>query len=148
MKKQEEVFNTNQFSKYLETNKTKIDESLVSLRFLKQIDIFLYNNSLNQKDLAVAMNVSEPYISQLMAGTKKINMKFINSFEKKFKVEFSLKLNNVNSNYLVIDVYSDNALKLNLNRVDFTDMNSFSFSNNTSVSYELKNKINPIVIIE
>ena len=78
------VVNQNLLHSYIENNREKIDVALVSLRIIKQIDIFLDNNDINQKDLANELEISESFVSQLMSGTKKINVKILNKFEKKY----------------------------------------------------------------
>lgn len=80
----------------IEEKRNKIDEVLVSLRFLKKIDDFLIETNCSKRELANKLNCSESYISQLMAGTKKINVSFINKFEKYFNIEFEVKLRDLN----------------------------------------------------
>ncbi len=106
----DQLIQYNNFESYPDQNKNDIDESLVSLRFLKQIDDYLEIRNLKNRDLANALGFSESYISQLMTGVKKINISFINKFENKFNLEFDIKIkdcsnrnffrfNNVNSVY-------------------------------------------------
>ncbi|MGA9212356.1 helix-turn-helix domain-containing protein [Kaistella sp.] len=75
-----------------------MDESLVSLRFLKEIDDYLEYKNLTNRDLANALGFSESYISQLMTGVKKINISFINKFEKNFNLEFDIKIKDCTKN--------------------------------------------------
>lgn len=77
---------------YLDENREKIDEALVSLRFMKEIDEFLDFTNVSQREFASSIGYSEAYVSQLMSGTKKFNSSFINKFEKKYDVEISFKI--------------------------------------------------------
>lgn len=71
---------------YIEKNREKLDEALVSLRLIKEVDTFLDNNSISNKELAINLGYSQSFISQLMSGVKKINTSFINKFEKTYNV--------------------------------------------------------------
>ena len=84
----EVVNNTsNSLNSYIEDNRMKIDEALVSLRLMKEIDNFLDINEVSQRDFANSIGYSEAYISQLMSGTKKFNASFINKFEKLYDIK-------------------------------------------------------------
>lgn len=80
-------------SSYLDKNRKRINEALVSLRLMKEVDDFIVINNINQKDLASQLDYSNAYISQLMTGAKKINASFINKFEQAYdvKIEFKIK---------------------------------------------------------
>lgn len=77
---------------YIDSNREKIDESLVSLRFMRQVDEFLDYKNLSNKDLSVALGYSESFVSQLMSGTKKINTSFISKFENRYNVKVDFKI--------------------------------------------------------
>lgn len=77
---------------YVDKNREKIDESLISLRLMKEVDRFLDYEKLSNKDLAIKMGYSESYISQLMSGVKNVNVSFINKFEKCFESKFDFKI--------------------------------------------------------
>ena len=77
---------------YIKKNREKLDESLVSLRLMKEVDDFLEMNGLNQKELAESIGYTESYVSQLMTGVKKANTSFINKFEKVFKVKIRFSI--------------------------------------------------------
>lgn len=77
---------------YIDKNREKIDESLISLRFMKEVDRFLDYEKLSNKDLAIKMGYSESYISQLMSGVKNVNVSFINKFEQCFESKFDFKI--------------------------------------------------------
>ncbi len=77
---------------YIDKNREKIDESLVSLRLMKEIDEFLDIRGISQREFALNLGCSEAYISQLMSGTKKINASFINKVEKRYGVEINFRI--------------------------------------------------------
>ncbi|MDI9365070.1 MAG: helix-turn-helix transcriptional regulator [Flavobacterium sp.] len=87
-----EIVNKFSIQSYANNNRTKLDESLVSLRFMKEIDRFLDYKKISNKELALKLNYSESYISQLMSGIKKINTSFINKFENAFSTKFDVKI--------------------------------------------------------
>lgn len=134
-------------SSYLANNRTNIDESLVSLRFMKEIDDFLHYNNLNQKDLAKELDVSQAFISQLLSGTKKINVGFINKFEKRFDIEFKLNLKNNNSKYTVVEIV-DSSIQIKSSQSNFISVIGFSSnnSNNPNAFYKIENESKMISI--
>lgn len=77
---------------YIDKNRDKIDESLVSLRIMKELDRFLDYKNITNKDLANKLGYSESYVSQLMSGVKNVNVAFINKFEKRFSTKFDFKI--------------------------------------------------------
>jgi len=139
------IFEQNSLNSYVDNNREKIDAALVSLRIVKQIDNFLDYNELNQKDLANKLEVSEAFVSQLMSGSKKINVQILNKFEKKFNVEFEFKLRSKNSMYSVIEVVN-NSLELKSHRPEFSPVKTFCLSNNSNSVCNLDTDYNPIVI--
>lgn len=92
-----------EISNYLDVNRDKLDETLISLRFMKQVDHFLENQDINQKELAEGLKISPAFISQLMSGTKKINTRFINKFEKTYNVKFKILIEKNEARYLFYD---------------------------------------------
>lgn len=75
------------FENYLTDNRIKLDESLVSLRLMKVIDDYLIEKKLTKREFAREIKCTESYVSQLMSGTKKFNVSFINKFEEKYNME-------------------------------------------------------------
>jgi transcriptional regulator with XRE-family HTH domain len=128
-----QLITNNNISSYIDNNRTKLDEALVSLRFMKQIDDFLAIHNLNQKDLAYDLNVSAAFISQLMAGTKKINTPFINKFEKKYDVEFKLMICYNNSQYSITEGIP-NPIKLKAKVLNFVESSSHYTSKSNAES--------------
>jgi transcriptional regulator with XRE-family HTH domain len=131
--------NTNNFlSSYVEDNRTKIDESLVSLRLMKEIDDFLEINQINHRDFADNVGYSESYISQLMSGVKKFNSSFINRFEKKFNLKIEFKIQpKKNTNYFtkVPDVY----IKFDFNVIETIELDrGFTLTNDSKQFYQLE----------
>ncbi len=129
----------NSLNSYIDNNRVKIDEALVSLRLMKEIDDFLEINDIKHRDFAVKMGYSEAFISQLMSGTKKFNTSFINRIEKTFdlKVDFKIKTKNdiefiskyTNSSIIIyIDkfnpVESEETIALESNPSDYSIFNS------------------------
>ena len=139
------IFEQNSLNSYVDNNREKIDAALVSLRIIKQIDNFLDYNELNQKDLANKLEVSEAFVSQLMSGSKKINVQILNKFEKQFNVEFEFKLRSKNSMYSLVEVVN-NTIELKSFRPEFSTIKNFCFSNNSNSVYNLDTDYNPIVI--
>lgn len=139
---------TNKFSiqSYIDENREKIDESLVSLRLMKELDRFLDYENLSNKDLANKLGYSESYVSQLMSGVKNINVSFINKFEKKFskKIHFKIILNEEENFLHKLDERVHFNLKISLNMFILNDehsnfstkLNSRSMFNVTDVEYE------------
>lgn len=84
---------------FISGNRTNLDESLVSLRFMKEIDCFLDENNLTRREFAEYLGYSESFISQLMSGSKKVNTSFINKLEKTFDVFVSFKVESNRKHY-------------------------------------------------
>ena len=128
---------TTSFDSYLSKNRTKIDESLVSLRFMKEVDNFLDFNKITQRKLAEDIGCTEAYVSQLMSGVKKINTSFINKLEKRYevKVEFKL-LPKKKCDY--ITSFANTFIQININIHDSIEpSNMFTSKNSPFEYYEL-----------
>lgn len=125
---------------YIDSNRTKLDESLVSLRLMKEIDDFLEINNVNQRDFASCLGYSEAYISQLMSGTKKFNTSFINKLEKKYNLEVNFKINcKKESNYFSKISNSSVEISINIftNRSTISTENFYSIENNYQDSLQM-----------
>ncbi|BDB57684.1 helix-turn-helix domain-containing protein [Flavobacterium ammonificans] len=131
---------------YVDNNREKIDESLVSLRVMKEVDKFLDYEKLSNKDLATKLGYSESYVSQLMSGVKNMNVSFINKFEKCFDAKFDFKIyikkEDVYLHKLDERVQFNLTINLNMFYVNENQSN-FSFTKNsksmfnvTDVEYE------------
>ncbi|MFM9400794.1 helix-turn-helix domain-containing protein [Myroides odoratimimus] len=72
----------------------KINESLLSLRIMKQIDDYLEQHDKTNRCFAEELRCSESYISQLMSGNKNVNVSFLNKIERLYNVYFEIKLIN------------------------------------------------------
>ena len=114
---------------YIEDNRNKIDEALVSLRLMKEVDDFLEINNISQRDFADNVGYSEAFISQLMSGTKKFNTSFINRFEKNYNIKIDFKITaDEKSNF--ISKISNSHVEINVNIFGLThSKNTFSFEN-------------------
>jgi transcriptional regulator with XRE-family HTH domain len=120
---------SNSLDSYIEDNRMKIDEALVSLRLMKEIDDFLDDNKISQRDFAGNIGCSEAYISQLMAGTKKFNTSFINKFEKNYKLKIDFKIK-TKSEYAVVSKMANSHIEININLIEVIRAeNIFSFEN-------------------
>lgn len=123
---------------YIDMNREKIDESLVSLRFMKEIDTFLDAKNISNKSLANNLGCSESFISQLMSGVKKINTSFISKFEKKYnvKIKFSIETNE-HYNFIYKSSNSIITVSLNISNTNSNNSNNSKvFKNSEYVNYE------------
>ena len=129
-----EVVNStsNSFNSYREDNRMKIDESLVSLRLMKEVDDFLDINQISQRDFANSIGCSEAFISQLMSGTKKFNASFINKFEKRYDIKIDFKIKSKRSMDFISKI-SNAHIEINVNILDLTHSNKL---------YSLQNRAN------
>ena len=125
-----ELLNNNySIQSYIDNNREKIDESLVSLRLMREIDEFLDLQDINQRDFAFNLGCSESYVSQLMSGTKRINTSFINKFEKKYDVEISFKIKSQKRENFLSEL-SGSSIQINVNILTVISSESvFSFEN-------------------
>jgi len=123
---------------YIDINRDKIDESLVSLRFMKEIDTFLDTKNISNKSLAMDLGCSESFISQLMSGVKKINTSFINKFEKNYnvKIKFSIE-SDEQYNFIYKSSKSTIIVSLNISSTNSNNpITSKVFKNSEYVNYE------------
>ncbi|TXE16499.1 helix-turn-helix transcriptional regulator [Psychroflexus gondwanensis] len=130
-------FSNSFLDSYISENRNKLDESLVSLRFMKEVDDFLELNKISQKDFANNVEYSEAFISQLMSGAKKFNASFINRLEKKYdlEVEFNIK-SKKESNF--ISKISDSFIEININMLNsINDQDVWSSTNKPDEYYDL-----------
>uniref|UniRef100_UPI00404929A4 hypothetical protein n=1 Tax=Gelidibacter sp. TaxID=2018083 RepID=UPI00404929A4 len=134
-----EVINNsnNSLNSYIENNRMKIDEALISLRLMKEIDDFLEDNNIKQRDFAGSIGCSEAYISQLMTGTKKFNTSFINKFEKIYNLKIDFKIRG-KRDCPYISKMSNSHIEININIVGFVQSeNIFSFESKPNEFSEL-----------
>jgi transcriptional regulator with XRE-family HTH domain len=113
---------SNSLSSYIENNRTKIDEALVSLRLMKEVDDFLDIHQISQRDFANNIGYSEAYISQLMSGTKKFNASFLNKFEKTYEIKIDFKIRSKKS-FDFISKISNTHIEINVNVLHLTHSN-------------------------
>lgn len=109
---------------YIEKNRTKIDESLVSLRLMKEVDDFLDINNINQRDFAKSVGYSEAFVSQLMSGTKKFNTSFINKLEKVYDVKIDFKIKSKESSNFISKI-SNTTIEISINVLESTHSDNF-----------------------
>lgn len=130
--KNEINISSNSLNSFIENNRNKIDEALVSLRLMKEIDEYLDINNISQRDFAKNIGYSEAFISQLMSGTKKFNASFINRFEKTYdlKVDFKIKAKNEKD---FVSKIANAFVEININVIGLIESkNVFSLDNNPS----------------
>lgn len=137
----------NLLTSYVEDNRDKIDTALVSLRIVKQIDNYLDNINCNQKDLAIALGVTESYVSQLMSGSKKVNVQLINRFEKEFNVEFNFHIERKNPTYTTIRIVNSDVEYQTI-RVQLSEAKTYNFRSNYNSEYLLDQEHSQVVIAE
>ncbi len=125
---------------YIDKNREKIDESLISLRLMKEVDRFLDYEKLSNKDLALKMGYSESYISQLMSGVKNVNISFINKFEKCFDAKFDFKIYLKNEKVFLHRLDERTQFNININLNMFLireDHSMFSFTQNSKSMFNV-----------
>jgi|GEM_PF-6451610 len=76
----------------LEKQDSKMNEAMVSLRVMRQIDDYLTYLEMTNREFADRLEVNESYISQLMTGTRRVNIAFLNKIEEVFNVKFIFKI--------------------------------------------------------
>lgn len=135
----------NSISSYVDSNREKIDVALLSLRIIKQIDTFLDINNISQKELADKLGVSEAFISQLMSGSKKINVQLLNKFEKRFNVEFDFKLKD-KSTYISFYEVANKPLELKSPNMSFKSIQTFSINNFSDSVFEFASEANTLTL--
>lgn len=124
------INSTKSINSYIDTNRTKIDEALVSLRLMKQVDDFLDMNAISQREFATDLGYSEAFISQLMSGTKKINTSFINRFEKVYNLKINFQIEAKNNAHFITK-FSNSFLEINISVISLgQNKNTFFLENN------------------
>lgn len=126
---------------YLDENKEKLDESLVSLRFMKEVDEFLLYKNLTNRDFSCALGYTESYISQLMSGVKKINVSFINKLENCYNVKFDVKIHLNDERRFLRYTNEPKFMEINIsiNTFETDNCSSYSFATfNNNEYYEIE----------
>jgi len=134
------INSTQTINSYIDKNRIKIDEALVSLRLMKEVDDFLDINDVSQRDFASNLGYSEAFISQLMSGTKKFNTSFINKLEKVYDLKINFQIE-IKDNTKFITKFSNSFLEININVISLSEVqNTFALENNPNEF--LKSEIN------
>ncbi len=85
----------NDFKKSLDfkskEDKTEHDSKVLMFKFLSIIEIEMENRGMNKKELAVLLNTSPSYVTQLFRGTKTINLVKLAQLQELFEIEFDIK---------------------------------------------------------
>ena len=127
---------------YIDKNREKIDESLVSLRIMKEVDRFLDYEKLSNKDLANKLGYSESYISQLMSGVKNVNVSLINKLEKNFSTKFDFKI------YLKSEEVFLHKLDERINFNIHINLNMFTLNSQQSTFTVKQNKMEMVNVLD
>lgn len=109
------VKNEYSLESYMRENHKEIEDSMISIRLMKQVDDFISDHDIKKSSLAERLGVSKSYITQLMTGVKKFNVSFIQKFESSYNVEIDFKIKPVDD-YITLqssfDSFSEFDIKL------------------------------------
>lgn len=113
----------NNINTFIVQNRTKLDEALVSLRLMKEVDEFLDENEISQRELSEFLGYSEAFVSQLMSGTKKFNASFINRLEKSFNVIVKFNIVHKDKGNYITSFYNNSiVVDFNSNEMNPTNL--------------------------
>lgn len=73
------------------------EKTILSLKFLNEIQTFIDAESLTKKDIAQKLETSASYITQLFKGDRLVNMEILAKFQDCLNFTFDIK---ANSNYV------------------------------------------------
>jgi len=86
----------NEFNKALQfknhEDKVEHDSKILMFKFLSIVEQEMEFRNMTKKDLAVKLNTSPSYITQLFRGTKTINLLKLAQLQNLFNIEFEIKL--------------------------------------------------------
>ena len=81
----------NQMLEFKSSNqKAKLEEELLSLKFIATIEELLEQNDVNRSDLANILDTSKSYVSQVFSGDKMINIRILAKIQRALNVSFKL----------------------------------------------------------
>jgi transcriptional regulator with XRE-family HTH domain len=81
----------NQMLEFKSSNqKAKLEEELLSLKFIATIEELLEQNDVNRSDLANILDSSKSYVSQVFSGDKMINIRILAKIQRALNVSFKL----------------------------------------------------------
>lgn len=70
--------------------KAKLEEELLSLKFIATIEELLEQNDVNRSDLANILDSSKSYVSQVFSGDKMLNIRILARIQRALNVSFKL----------------------------------------------------------
>ncbi|MDZ7636243.1 MAG: helix-turn-helix transcriptional regulator [Bacteroidales bacterium] len=70
--------------------KAKLEEELLSLKFIATIEELLEQNDVNRSDLANILDSSKSYVSQVFSGDKMVNIRILAKIQRALNVSFKL----------------------------------------------------------
>jgi transcriptional regulator with XRE-family HTH domain len=81
----------NQMLEFKSSNqKAKLEEELLSLKFIATIEEILEQNDVNRSDLANILDSSKSYVSQVFSGDKMVNIRILAKIQRALNVSFKL----------------------------------------------------------
>lgn len=81
----------NQMLEFKSSNeKAKLEEELLSLKFISTIEELLEQNDVNRSDLANILDSSKSYVSQVFSGDKMLNIRILAKIQRALNVSFKL----------------------------------------------------------
>lgn len=81
----------NQMLEFKSSNqKAKLEEELLSLKFIATIEELLEQNDVNRSDLANILDSSKSYVSQVFSGDKMLNIRILARIQRALNVSFKL----------------------------------------------------------
>lgn len=97
------VIVSNEFEELLsfknEEDKIIHNAQMISYRILSEVEKFCEVKNIKKKDLAEMVGTSRSYITQLFTGTKSINTYMMAKFEEALKINFNIRINQVDECY-------------------------------------------------
>jgi len=75
-----------------EREKTRLEEELLHLKFITSIEEIMDQKEVNRTELAILLNSSKSYVSQLFSGYKMINIRTLSKIQKAFNVTFRIQV--------------------------------------------------------
>lgn len=79
------------FEGYSAEEELQLNAQNISARFISEIDRICLERQINKTRLAKDLGVTKSYITQLLRGSKLVNMMFISKIEDYLKITFDIK---------------------------------------------------------
>ena len=75
-----------------ERERSRLEEELLNLKFIASIEEIMDQKDVNRTELAILLNSSKSYVSQLFSGYKMINIKTLSKIQKTLNVTFRIQV--------------------------------------------------------